>query len=94
MVVPSPMVNPLGTLSIKPIEMAQGLETIKGKTIGLLDNRKSLSDLVINIIKDYLAGLGAKDFVYKLKTDITTPSSPQFIEELTKTDAVIGAVAD
>lgn len=94
LVTPSPVINPLGTISVKPVEIARGLRTLKGKTIGLLDNRKTLSDVVLNTIKDYLAQRGVKDFVYRVKPDQTVPSPPALIEDLVKTDAVIAAVAD
>jgi hypothetical protein len=76
--------------------LAARLTSLKGATIGLVDNTKHNSDLFLQDIETLLRDqYGVSHVVYRRKANANTPAPPDLIAEVaTPCDAVIHAVAD
>jgi hypothetical protein len=88
-----PILSPLGEVKIEPIKMPKRLDTLRGKTIALVDNQKPNADVLLKELKNLLSAEGVKEFKYFL-TPTAGPASKEVYEEIAKTDAAIGAVCD
>lgn len=91
---PIPLVNPVGYSGAEHFKPALRLDTLKGKTVGLLDNAKPRADVVLEVVKKYLEGEGAVCPIYEFKPHLAKPLPWEQIERLAKADAVVGAVGD
>lgn len=92
--VPLPIINPLGVIGAEQLEIAPRLNTLEGKTIGLLDAHKEGSDVVLRIVKEFLSKKGVKEFKYRIKPSSPLPSPQELIEDVSHTDAVVAAFGD
>jgi len=78
------------------VGLSDNLPDIRGKVVGLLDNRKYhadafLAELKEVLIKDY----GAAQVVYKTKFTYSAPCADETIQSLSEDcDVVIHAIAD
>ncbi len=89
-----PLINPLGFSNATRSNLAKRLGTLKGKTIGLLDNAKPRADVILDEVKKYLESEGAICSIYEFKPHLAKPLPQEQIERLAKADAVVGAIGD
>ncbi len=77
-------------------DLAPRLESLEGKRIGLLDNRKRHSDVFLTKLQELLRDrYGAADFQYYLKDGASVATPPDVLAEMARNcDAIIHAVAD
>jgi hypothetical protein len=92
---PTILVNPLDETPRRPQASAPRLDTLRGKTLGLLDISKPGGSLFL----DHLERLLMERFqvagvVRATKPTFAKPAPDEIIEELTRCDAVIEALAD
>jgi hypothetical protein len=88
------VVNPLGFAGGERANLAKRLDTLKGKTIGILDNAKPRADVIVEEVKHYLESKGAVCSIYEFKPHLAKPLPMEQIERLAEADAVVGAVGD
>jgi hypothetical protein len=88
------IVNPIGFSGSDQFPLAPRLTTLKGKTIGLLDNAKQKADVILDEIKQFLESKGAVCSIYEFKPHLALPLPPEQIDRLAKADAVVGAIGD
>lgn len=76
--------------------LAPRLESLEGKRIGLLDNRKRHSDVFLAKLQELLRDkYGVADFEYYLKDGASVATPPDVLADMaTRCDAIIHAVAD
>jgi len=91
---PVSLVNPLGFSTAERLNLARRLDTLKGKTIGILDNGKPRADVIMAEVKQYLESRGAACSIYEFKRRVDVPLPMEQIERLAKADAVVGAIGD
>jgi hypothetical protein len=92
---PTILVNPFDETARTQATIAPRLDTLAGKTVGLLDISKPGGSFFL----DHLEGLlkerfKVKEVVRKMKPTFTKPAPETLIQELTHCDAVIEALAD
>ena len=82
----------------KPVmhQLAVRLSTLKGKRIGLIDNRKRHSDVFLSRLQELLFEKYDVDgFEYYTKIGASVPTPPEVMDDMvSKCDALIHAVAD
>lgn len=88
------VLDPTAELSAAQRERLPRLESIKGKTVGLLDISKARGDIFLNRIEERLTKLGAKVERYAKPTFARV--APVDLKQLisTQCDVVIEALAD
>ena len=76
--------------------LAKRLPSLKGTTIGLVDNTKHNSDLFLKVIGEaLLERYGVSEVVSVRKANANTPAPPELLDQITsRCDGVIHAVAD
>jgi hypothetical protein len=83
---------PTGTADTRPRRLAPRLETVRGARIGILDNCKEFSDLVLKGVADVLLrdhGLKEVRFWRKEYLGIPSPFAPEMTGQC---DAVVNGV--
>jgi hypothetical protein len=90
----SSMVNPLGFAGSERLNLAKRLDTLAGKTIGILDNAKPRADVILEEVKKYLESRGARCSIYEFKPHLAKPLPIEQIQRLAEADAVVGALGD
>jgi hypothetical protein len=90
----TPLINPLGFVTIERANLAKRLNTLKGKTIGIYDNGKPRADVIMAEVKHYLESKGAVCSIYEFKKRVDYPLPQEQLERLAKADAVVGALGD
>ena len=72
------------------------LPDLRGKVVGLLENRKYHADSFLGELKDVLVqDFGAEKVVYATKFSFSSPCAEETLEELTaECDAIIHGIAD
>ncbi|MDR2296218.1 MAG: hypothetical protein LBD95_05415 [Clostridiales Family XIII bacterium] len=88
------VINPIAPERERDRKPAERLDTLKGKTIGLLDNAKPRADVILRLVKAYLEEQGAVCSIYEFKPHLAKPLPEEQIERLSKADAVVGAIGD
>ena len=88
------LVNPIALATEEHLSLAPRLESLQGKTIGLLDNAKPRADTILAVVKKFLEEKGAHCTIYEFKPHLAKPLPPESIERLRMADAVVGAVGD
>ena len=88
------LVNPLGFSKGERGNLAKRLDTLNGKTIGILDNAKPRADVILEEVKPSLESKGAICPIYEFKPHLAKPLPEEQIERLAKADAVVGALGD
>lgn len=91
----APLLDPLGETESVPIKLNDGLGTLEGKTIGLLDNSKPNSDKTVNAFQQFLAKYNVKEWIYRKKPLAGNVAPMEMLDELAeKCDGVITAHCD
>ena len=79
----------------RPKRVAAGRQTLDGKVLGLLDNRKGNADRLLLRIGERLGErYGLKDIVYLTKPIFSRPAPEDQIAQLKECDVVLTALAD
>jgi hypothetical protein len=91
---PIDLVSPVAPPTQDRLPLAPRLDTLQGKTIGLLDNAKPRANTVLAVIKEELERRGARCTVQEFKPHLAKPLPPEAIERLRMADAVVGAIGD
>ena len=80
----------------RPFTPAPRLMTLAGKVVGILDNSKPRSDVLLREIQELLrTEAGVADFVVLRKPSASRPAPDEQLEELTRrADAVIAGIGD
>jgi hypothetical protein len=88
------LTNPLGFSESERGNLAKRLDTLKGKTIGILDNAKPRADVILSVVKQYLESKGAICSISEFKPHLAKPLPEEQIKRLAEADAVVGAIGD
>lgn len=94
---PTVLINPLNETQCKPRRAAPRLDTLEGKTIGLLDISKPGGNYFLDHVERLLKEqFGVANVVRTMKPTFTKPAPAAVIEQLVnaRCDAVIEALAD
>jgi len=71
------------------------LESLEGRKVGLLDNRKYNVHELLNHVEEILRSqYGVKNIVRLQKPDASRPAPPEVVDEMKKCEALISAVGD
>ena len=78
------------------VKMAARLDSLHGKTIGLLDNTKLNSDHFLAYLQEALrARYPSLEFIVRRKQNASSVAAPALLDELAaKCDAVVAGVGD
>ena len=87
------ILSPVGTHIPAPRPLAERLDTLEGKVVGLLDNNKPGGRQILEVIRQGLAAYHVRDFVYSRKAH-PAEGSPYVAEVATQVDAAVGAIGD
>jgi len=88
------LLDPTSERSLAIRERATRLDTLEGKTVGLLDISKARGDLFLDRLQEKLEARGAKTMRYQ-KPTFTKPAPANLRGEIaSQCDAVIEALAD
>ena len=92
---PTVLVNPFDETERAQAKVAPRLDSLAGKTIGLLDISKPGGSLFLDHLEHLLKErFNVAQVVRKMKPTFTKPAPDGVIEELRTCDAVIEALAD
>jgi hypothetical protein len=88
--------DPTGTLEVEEHALAQGLATLEGKKLGILDNSKTNADRYLTMVAEELQELyGVAEWHMVTKENLGSPARPDILEELVKdSDFVITGIGD
>jgi hypothetical protein len=88
--------DPTDTVERAPVAFAPRLDTLAGKTIGLLDISKAKGAFFLDRVEEVLRErYGVKDVVRRMKPTVTRPApEPLRVELQQQCDAVIEALSD
>jgi hypothetical protein len=90
------ILDPTAEAAPGAVEMASRLDSLHGKTIGLLDNTKLNSDRFLAYLQEALrARFPTAEFIVRRKQNASSVAAPALLDELAaKCDAVVAAVGD
>lgn len=89
------ILSPLGKPGDQPTyALAQRLNGIAGRRIGLLDNSKQNATSFLDEVASLLRDLGARDVVYRLKVSAAVSAGDTLHELASSCDAVVNAYGD
>ncbi|MBI3654619.1 MAG: hypothetical protein HY231_26610 [Acidobacteria bacterium] len=92
---PTILVNPFNEQERVMAKAAPRLDTLAGKTLGLLDISKPGGNIFLDQLERLLkARYQVKEILRKMKPTFTKPAPDALIQELRRCDAVIEALAD
>ena len=91
---PRVLLDPTGERSLTTKARLPRLDTLEGKTVGLLDIAKARGDLFLDRLEEQLRGRGA-NVVRFSKPTFTKPAPRDLRQQIaTECDAVVEALAD
>jgi len=91
----SVVLDPRGTVSIEENPITERLETLEGKTIGLLSNSKANADVLLDEIGNILVEeYGVEETVYRRKDKSPIPADGLAEQLNSQCDAVVNAYGD
>ena len=89
------VLDPTPGAAAEPARMAPGLDSLTGRTVGLLDNGKFNVIHFLDHVEDILtASYGVAVVLRRRKTNQNAPVPPAMLGELLECDAVVSAVGD
>jgi hypothetical protein len=92
---PTILINPFDETERMQAEIAPRLDSLNGKTIGLLDISKPGGKFFLDHLEHLLKEqFNVAQVIRKMKPTFTKPAPDGVIEELSKCDAVVEALAD
>ncbi len=91
---PRVLLDPTGERSLATKARLPRLDTLEGKTVGLLDIAKARGDLFLDRLEEQLRGRGANVIRFS-KPTFTKPAPRDLRQQIaTECDAVVEALAD
>ncbi len=91
----APLMDPLGETEAAPIKLNDGLGSLEGKRIGLLDNSKPNADETVNAFRELMGKYKVKEWIYRKKPLAGNVAPADMLDELAeKCDGVITAHCD
>jgi hypothetical protein len=92
---PIVVLSPIADAPPAGIRMAAPLESLEGRTIGLLDNGKFNVTPFLDCVEEALRSeYGVREVVRRRKANQNAPAPASLIAEMAACDAVISAVGD
>ena len=89
------VLDPTAESVIPAAGLAPPLTSLRGKTIGLLDNGKANVTPFLDHVEMVLrTAHGVRDVVRRRKANMSAPAAPEQLRELVACDAVVSAVGD
>jgi len=89
------LLSPIGVNNVERHPIAERLDTLKGKRIGLLDNTKKNADLLLKAAGEILQReFGVAEVIYRRKISSSPGAPAEMLDELAGCDAVINAYGD
>jgi hypothetical protein len=89
------VLDPTETPEGPAVSLAPGIESLDGRTVGLLDNSKFNVTEFLDFVEEILrTDYHVRDVVRCSKADASRPCPPEIMHELVSCDAVISAVGD
>ncbi|MEK7204809.1 MAG: hypothetical protein AAB254_04805 [candidate division NC10 bacterium] len=81
---------------VKAFAPAHRLTSLAGKVVGILDNGKHKSDVLLREVQELLRSeAGVKDFVVVRKASAYRPAPPEQLDDLARrVDAVVAGIGD
>jgi hypothetical protein len=93
--VPITVLNPTSQSEAQLVRLARRLDSLDGKLIGFLDNRKVNTDRIFQLVSDRLRhDYGVREVIWRRKHNFSAPASPALLAELSACDAVITGIGD
>lgn len=88
--------NPTDGPVVKGFSPAPRLTSLAGRVVGILDNGKTKSDILLRGIQDLLqAEAGVKEFVVVRKASAYRPAPDEQLDDLARrVDAVVAGIGD
>jgi hypothetical protein len=92
---PTILINPFDETERVPAKLAPRLDSLNGKTVGLLDISKPGGSFFLDHLERLLKEqFNVAQVIRKMKPTFTRPAPDNVIEELSNCDAVVEALAD
>lgn len=88
------LVSPEGDIASRDKKLSPGLQTVAGARIMLLDNTKSNSDVLFDLLEKYLLEMGASTVTRRVKSTAGKPAAAHVLAEVRDMDAVVAGVGD
>ena len=92
---PITVLNPTSLSEARPVRVAQRLDSLAGRLVGILDNGKLNSDRILRQVETMLLEqLGAREVLWRRKHDFSRPAPAALLGELGACDAIITGIGD
>ncbi|MBI4641581.1 MAG: hypothetical protein HY731_12855 [Candidatus Tectomicrobia bacterium] len=89
------LLDPRGVPATAQVAIAQRLDDLNGKVVGILSNRKPNADIFLGRIEELLRERYAFAEILKREKGVSTPVSEEVLNELVEwCDFVINAIGD
>ena len=89
------VLDPRQSAEGEALQLAPGLASLRGATIGLLDNAKIGTARFYDHVEAILRSEhGVRDFIRRRKSDATRPAPNEIIAQLSGADALISGIGD
>jgi hypothetical protein len=89
------VLDPTSASELSQRDLAPRLDSLAGRRVGLLDNRKANADTLFDLVEGILREKhGVESFVRRQKPDFSRPAPPEMLDDLRGCDAVITGVGD
>ena len=89
------LLDPTNEMKATGTRLAPRLETLHGKTIGIITNAKEGTKGYFTHLERLLREeMGVADVVWRTKSNYSAPADPHIVEEITNWHAVFAGVGD
>lgn len=89
------ILDPRGEVNYDATPLAERLDSLKGATVGLLDNSKSNADVFLKAVGEHLKSeYGVEEVVYRRKDKSPIPADAIADQLVSQCDAVVNAYGD
>ena len=87
--------NPTAVITRQSQQLADRLDTLAGKKIGLLFNSKPNADVLLRRVQERISErFGDTEFVFRMKPGAAKGMAPEVVEAMSDCDAVVNAFGD
>jgi hypothetical protein len=89
------VLNPTSQSEAQAVRLARRLDSLDGKLIGFLDNRKVNTDRIFQLVADRLRqDYGVREVIWRRKHNFSAPAASEVLAELSACDAIITGIGD